>query len=174
MTRRRPASACVAFLALAVLSPLAACDRGGDAPAAAGAVRVPVAIEAATGRHVFRAELARTTDEQARGLMYRTGLAPDFGMLFAPYPPEGGPPREAGFWMRNTPSPLDIVFIRADGTIARIAENTIPFSEVPVASGEPVAAVLEVPGGRTAELGIAEGDRVSWPKGAVAGAPPTR
>lgn len=64
--------------------------------------------------------------------------------------------------MKDTPSPLDIIFIRADGTIARIAENTTPFSEVPVTSGEPVAAVLELRGGRTAELGIAEGDRVSW------------
>ena len=95
--------------------------------------------------------------------MFRTDLRPNGGMLFAPYPPDGGPPREASFWMRNTPSPLDIVFIRADGTIARIAENTVPFSEAPVPSGEPVAAVLEIPGGRTAELGIAEGDRVNWP-----------
>jgi hypothetical protein len=95
--------------------------------------------------------------------MYRTDLKPDGGMLFAPYPPEGGPPREASFWMRNTPSSLDIVFIRADRTIARIAENTVPLSEAPVASGEPVAAVLEVPSGRMAELGVAEGDRVDWP-----------
>jgi uncharacterized membrane protein (UPF0127 family) len=70
--------------------------------------------------------------------------------------------------MKDTPSPLDIIFVRADGTIARIAENAIPFSEAPLSSMEPVAAVLEVPGGRAAELGIGEGDRVSWPKGAVA------
>jgi hypothetical protein len=84
-------------------------------------------------------------------------------MLFWPYPPGGGAPRAASFWMKNTPTPLDIVFIRADGTIARIAENTIPFSETQVPSGEPVAAVLELVGGRAAELGIAEGDRVTWP-----------
>ena len=52
--------------------------------------------------------------------------------------------------MKNTPSPLDIIFIRADGTIARIAENTVPFSEAQVPSGEPVAAVLEINGGRAA------------------------
>lgn len=95
--------------------------------------------------------------------MYRTDLTPESAMLFFPYPAEGGPPREASFWMKNTPTPLDIIFIRADGTIATIAENTVPFSEAPVTSGEPVAAVLEILGGRASELGIAEGDRVSWP-----------
>ena len=125
---------------------------------------VPVTITSAQGQHRFEVEAARTTAEQAQGLMYRTDLKPDGGMLFAPYPPEGGGPREASFWMKNTPTPLDILFIRADGTIARIAENTVPFSEAPVPSGEPVAAVLELVGGRSAELGISEGDSVSWPK----------
>jgi uncharacterized membrane protein (UPF0127 family) len=83
-------------------------------------------------------------------------------MLFYPYPAEGGPPREASFWMKNTPTPLDILFIRTDGTIATIAENTVPFSEAQVRSREPVGAVLELVGGRTAELGIAEGDKVTW------------
>ncbi|MDP1025614.1 DUF192 domain-containing protein [Sphingomonas sp. KR1UV-12] len=148
---------------------LPGCGRGDDAQQAAAVRVVPVTVEGPGGRHVFRAEVARTAAEQERGLMYRTGLAPDFGMLFAPYPPDGGAPKLASFWMRNTPSPLDILFIRADGTIARIAENAIPFSDAPILSGEPVAAVLEVPGGRTAELGIGEGDRVRWAKGAVAG-----
>ncbi len=125
---------------------------------------VPVTITSAQGKHRFEVEAARTTAEQAQGLMYRTDLKPDGGMLFAPYPPEGGGPREASFWMKNTPTPLDILFIRADGTIARIAENTVPFSEAAVPSGEPVAAVLELVGGRSAELGISEGDSVSWPK----------
>ena len=64
--------------------------------------------------------------------------------------------------MKNTPTPLDIIFIRSDGTIARVAENTIPFSEEMVSSGEPVSAVLELVGGRAAETGVSEGDRVSW------------
>ena len=125
---------------------------------------VPVTITTAQGQHVFQVERARTAAEQEQGLMYRTDLKPDGGMLFAPYPPEGGGPRAASFWMKNTPTPLDILFIRAEGTIARIAENSVPFSEAQIPSGEPIAAVLELVGGRSAELGIAEGDSVFWPK----------
>ncbi|MEO6216280.1 MAG: DUF192 domain-containing protein [Sphingomonas sp.] len=124
---------------------------------------VPLTITSTNGAHAFVVEVARTSAEQERGLMYRTNIPKDAGMIFAPYPPEGGGPREATFWMKNTPSPLDIIFIRADGTIARIAENTVPFSEDRIPSGEPIAAVLELNGGRAAELGIAEGDKVTWP-----------
>jgi len=67
-----------------------------------------------------------------------------------------------GFWMKNTLVPLDMIFIRADGTIVRIAAQTVPLSLESVGSGEPVAAVLEIAGGRAAELGIRAGDRVSW------------
>jgi uncharacterized membrane protein (UPF0127 family) len=66
------------------------------------------------------------------------------------------------FWMKNTLIPLDMIFIRPDGTIARIEANTVPLSLDPVASLEPVNAVLELAGGRAAELGIAAGDKVSW------------
>ena len=97
--------------------------------------------------------------DQARGLMFRTSMGADEGMIFPM-----SPPRVASFWMKNTPTPLDILFIRADGSIATIAENTVPFSQAPVSSREPIAAVLELVGGRTAELGIAEGDRVTWAK----------
>jgi uncharacterized protein len=146
---------------------------GCKAPGAAGseaagntatpAALLTVTIETAGGRQLFRVERAVTKEEQAQGLMYRTDLRPDGGMLFWPYPADGGGPREASFWMKNTPSSLDILFIRPDGTIARIADSTTPMSEVPITSGEPVNAVLELRGGRAAELGIAEGDRVSWP-----------
>ncbi|MEG3083450.1 DUF192 domain-containing protein [Sphingomonas sp. PB2P12] len=129
-------------------------------------VTLPLTIKSTNGAHVFVVESAKTADEQQRGLMYRTDLKPDGGMLFWPYPVGGGAPRDANFWMKNTPSPLDILYIRADGTIARIAENTVPFSEAPIPSGEPVGAVLELMGGRSAELGIAEGDRVTWDKNA--------
>jgi uncharacterized membrane protein (UPF0127 family) len=89
--------------------------------------------------------------------MNRNELAPDAGMLF-PF----DPPRPASFWMRNTLIPLDMIFIRPDGTIARVAANTVPMSETPVAVTEPVTAVLEIGGGRAAQLGLSEGDRVSW------------
>jgi uncharacterized membrane protein (UPF0127 family) len=125
---------------------------------------LPLTIKSANGTHAFQVESAKTEAEQARGLMFRTDLKPDGGMLFWPYPAKGGEPVAANFWMKNTPSPLDILYIRADGTIARIAENTVPFSEAPIPSGEPVGAVLELMGGRAAELGIAEGDLVTWDK----------
>jgi len=145
---------------------LAGC-QGHERSAAAATEQAPaktvtVTIASANGPHVFTVEVARTAAEQERGLMYRTDIPQNGGMLFAPYPPEGGPPREASFWMKNTPSPLDIIFIRADHTIARIAENAVPFDETPIPSGEPVAAVLELKGGRTAALGVSEGDTVKW------------
>lgn len=153
-----------AALALAVLT-LGGCGgaTGGDNAAVQTPARLTVTIHAAGGAHAFSVEVASTTEEQKRGLMFRTDIGPDQGMLFYPYPGDGGPPREANFWMKDTPTPLDILFIRPDGTIARIAENTPPFSEKPIPSGEPVGAVLELLGGRTAELGIAAGDRVDWP-----------
>ncbi|MEG3165006.1 DUF192 domain-containing protein [Sphingomonas sp. PB2P19] len=141
--------------------------RGGDTEQPA-VKTMPLTIASVSGAHRFTVEIAKTAVEQERGLMYRTDLTPNGGMIFWPYPADGGPPRAASFWMKNTPSPLDIIYIRPDGTIARIAENAVPFSETPIPSGEPVGAVLEIMGGRAATLGIAEGDRVTWaggPKG---------
>lgn len=154
---------------LALLVTAAGCDRSvqQDAAASPAPGMVAVTITSANGAHHFQVEPARTEEEQRRGLMFRTDIPRDGGMLFAPYPPNG-PPREASFWMKDTPTPLDIIFIRPDRTIARIAENTAPQSEVPVASGEPVGAVLELRGGRSLELGVKEGDTVSWT------APPAR
>ncbi|WP_431470069.1 DUF192 domain-containing protein [Sphingosinithalassobacter sp. LHW66-3] len=163
MTRMRAFGTALAagFLVLA-----AGCRGDAGANQSAGTVaaaKIPVTIETGEGSHTFNAEVAATRQEQDRGLMYRTDLGPDDAMIFTPYPAEGGPPREASFWMQNTPTPLDIIFIRADGTIARIVENTIPYSQDRIRSGEPVSAVLEVVGGRTADLGISEGDTVRWP-----------
>jgi len=153
-----------AALALATLSLSACTGSDGATSAAKDAVRtVPLTIASSNGAHDFVVEVAKTSAEQERGLMYRTNIPKDGGMIFAPYPPEGGGPREATFWMKNTPSALDIIFIRTDGTIAHIADNAVPFSEDKIPSGEPVAAVLELNGGRAAELGIAEGDKVTWP-----------
>jgi uncharacterized membrane protein (UPF0127 family) len=92
-----------------------------------------------------------------QGLMFRTELADNRGMLF-PFDDV----RPASFWMKNTVIPLDIIFVREDGTIANIAVNTVPYSMDPVTSDGPVAAVLELRGGLTRELGINAGDRVRW------------
>ena len=154
-------------VAVALALGVAGCSAGSGGSSATVAdqatTSLPVTIAGAGGRHLFTAEMAKTAAQQEKGLMYRTGIKPDQGMLFWPYPPSGGAPQSANFWMKNTPTPLDIVFIRADGTVAHIAENTTPFSEAPIPSGEPIAAVLEVVGGRSADLGIAVGDKVSWP-----------
>jgi hypothetical protein len=117
---------------------------------------VPLTIRSKNGVHHFTVEVAATAEQQERGLMYRNALADDRGMLF-PY----DPPQEVGFWMKNTLIALDIVFIRSDGTIARIT-NAEPMDITPLPSGEPIAAVLEIRGGRAQELAIKEGDVVSW------------
>jgi uncharacterized membrane protein (UPF0127 family) len=123
----------------------------------AGLEQVPLTIESSGKTHRFIVEVAGTGEQQAQGLMFRKSLAPDRGMVFP-----RDPPGDASFWMKNTLIPLDIIFIRPDGTIARIAENTVPMSLDPVPSLEPVGAVLEIAGGRSAELGIKAGDRVRW------------
>jgi uncharacterized protein len=117
---------------------------------------VPLTIRSANGTHEFTVEVAATPQQQERGLMFRKSLAGDRGMIF-PY----SPAQEVAFWMKNTLIPLDIIFIRTDGTIARITKAK-PMDETPLPSGEPVATVLEIRGGRAAELGIKVGDVASW------------
>ena len=123
----------------------------------AGLAQVPLTIESSGKKHRFTVEVAETGEQQAQGLMFRQSLAPDHGMVFP-----RDPPGDASFWMKNTLIPLDMIFIRPDGTIARIAENAVPLSLDPVPSLEPVGAVLEIAGGRSAELGIKVGDKVRW------------
>lgn len=118
---------------------------------------LPLEIRTAKGRHRFAVETAVTPQQQEKGLMFRKSLDADGGMLFPMTPP-----RTASFWMKDTLIPLDMLFIRTDGTIAFIAANAAPYSRVPVSAGVPVAAVLELRGGRAAELGITQGDSVSW------------
>ena len=107
--------------------------------------------------HRFRVEVARTGPEQEKGLMFRTALGADEGMIF---PMEA--PRLASFWMKNTVIPLDILFIGFDRRVINIAVNAIPYDETPLSSARPAIAVLELRGGRAAELGIAAGDKVDW------------
>lgn len=142
-------------LALSLALPIAACSR--DGAEAADAKEIPLSIAMAAKTHSFTVEVARTEAEQEQGLMYRTSLPEGTGMLF-PFPK----PKIASFWMKNTVIPLDMIFVRTDGSIDRIAENTIPESLEPVVSGGEVAAVLELAGGTAAKLGIDETAKVTW------------
>ena len=109
----------------------------------------------ASGDVAISVEIAQTSEQKAKGLMFRKSLDDRAGMLF-PY----GQPQEITMWMKNTYIPLDMVFIRGDGTIHRIEAMTEPFSEATVASQGPVAAVLELNGGAAARLGLKAGDKV--------------
>lgn len=107
------------------------------------------------GSHVIEIEVAETAEQKALGLMFRRSLAPNAGMLF-PY----GEPQELTMWMKNTYISLDMVFIRADGTVHHIAEGTEPFSETVISSRGDVTAVLELIAGSAARLGLKSGDKV--------------
>lgn len=122
----------------------------------AGLREVPLTVRSASGTHRFTVQVAATPEQQERGLMFVHSLAGDRGMIF-PY----DPPQDVAFWMKNTLIPLDMIFIRSDGTIIRIA-TAKPLDLTPVPAGEPIVAVLEIAGGRAAELGIREGDLVDW------------
>lgn len=114
-----------------------------------------LAILSGDKRHAFQVEVMRTGEQRARGLMHRRYLPADRGMLF-----DFARVEPVAMWMENTYIPLDMLFIRADGTIARIAENTEPLSQRTIPSGEPVLSVLEINGGVSRTLGIKPGDRV--------------
>jgi uncharacterized protein len=101
--------------------------------------------------------VARTPAEQARGLMFRTAMGPDEGMLF-PY----SQPQILSFWMRNTVISLDLIFIGPDRRVINVAANAVPYSEASIVSDAPAIAVLELNGGRARELGIVAGSRVDW------------
>ena len=120
--------------------------------------RNTVEIASKSGVHVFTVEIADTEPLREKGLMYRKSLPPSHGMLF-----DFHSDQPVGFWMKNTYIPLDMIFIRGDGRILSIAENTEPFSERVIQSGGAVQAVLEVSGGTARKLGIAPGDRVANP-----------
>lgn len=112
----------------------------------------------ASGVHALDVEIAATPEKQALGLMFRTHLPDAKGMLF-PHTEA----RELSMWMRNTYIPLDMVFIRADGTVHRIEAKTEPFSERIISSEGPVSAVLEIAGGAAERMGLKAGDKVRHP-----------
>jgi uncharacterized membrane protein (UPF0127 family) len=130
---------------------------GAERPARA-AGESTLEIVSKTGVHAFTVELATNDDERSRGLMFRKELPEGRGMLF-----DFEHEAPVAFWMHNTYIPLDMIFIRGDGSILRIAESTEPLSDRLIPSGGPVRAVLEVIGGTVRKLGIAPGDKVSSP-----------
>ena len=160
------------LIGLAVV--LAACSSRPDAgaraapsPAAAaelalhpqsGLSVIPLTVHHGSRVLRFRVEAARTAAQQDRGLMFRTKMGANEGMIFPSDPPRAG----VAFWMKNTVIPLDIIFIGPDKRILNIAANATPYSLAPIPSAGETAGVLEINGGRAAELGIVPGDKVEW------------
>ena len=130
----------------------------GGSPASSAAKLQPLEIATKSGVHVFMVELAENDEQRAKGLMFRKDLPEGQGMLF-----DFKRDQEVSMWMENTYVSLDMIFVLADGRIARVAENTTPLSRNTVSSGGPVRAVLEVPAGTTRKLGIAPGDTIAHP-----------
>lgn len=161
----------VAFVPCAVLacSPASVAETRSAAADRSGAVAQPsrhpvsglevieLAVLSGTTRHSFRVELAETAEAQRQGLMFRTELSENEGMLFPSDVPE-----VRSFWMKNTPLSLDIIFIGTDGRILNIAADTVPYSLESVRSDGIASAVLELRGGRAAELGLKPGDAVEY------------
>ncbi len=122
-----------------------------------GLTVVPLTVTTASGPHAFKVEVASTPAEQERGLMFRTTMGADEGMIFPM-----NPPRPAAFWMKNTVIPLDIIFIGADHKVLNVAANAVPYDLSPLPSDGDAAGVLELNGGRAAQIGMKAGDTVSW------------
>ena len=119
----------------------------------------PLTVQTAKGEHRFLVEVADTDRERELGLMCRRSLAADRGMLF-----DFGHERpDAAFWMRNTLIPLDIIYIRRDGVVRSIVRNARPLDETPRPAGGPILGVLELAGGRAAQIGLQPGDRIVFP-----------
>ena len=118
----------------------------------------PLEIATKSGVRVFSVEMATTEEEKQTGLMYRKELPDGKGMLF-----DFSPEQQISMWMKNTYISLDMIFIRADGRILRIAENTEPLSTKIISSGGLAKGVLEVIAGTAQKYGIQPGDRVAHP-----------
>lgn len=153
------------LLACAVL---AACSPAGEkssAPMSHAAdtgqhlPEVPLVIHHRDGRPATRLsiEIALGQEEQELGLMHRTDLKPGDGMVFPMIPA-----RMPNFWMKDTPTPLDVLFIALDGRVVRVIANAKPNDKTPLFAEQPVAGVLELRGGDAQRLGIREGDAIAW------------
>ncbi len=141
------------LLALLLAMPLAAQAQTAAQPELP---KEPLSITTRDGkRHDFQVEMALAPAQQTTGLMFRPSVPADGGMLF-----DWGAPRDSNMWMRNTISPLDMLFINADGTVRRVAEDTVPGSLAIIESRGPVRATLELAAGTAKRLDIHVGDKV--------------
>ena len=118
----------------------------------------PLTLVTSKGEHQITVEVADSSDEQRTGLMFRRSLGEDEGMIFL-YERE----EDVSMWMKNTYIPLDMIFVRSNGTVLRIETDTEPFSERIISSGGKVLAVIEMKAGSAARLGLKPGDKVSYP-----------
>jgi hypothetical protein len=157
MTLHLARTALLAPLAAALLAACAAGPAAAQTPSAQNpaSVREPLTVRSGDVAHVFQVEVADTPEETQLGLMHRTELARDHGMIF-----DFGEPRESSMYMKNTLIPLDMLFIDETGEIVAIAANAKPKSLRIINPGFVVKGVLEINGGLAAELGIEPGDRV--------------
>jgi uncharacterized membrane protein (UPF0127 family) len=114
-----------------------------------------IAVVTSQGRASFEAEIADTPETRARGLMYRTEMADDHGMLF-----DFGLTRPVSMWMKNTPLSLDMIFADETGMVLYVATGTVPFSEETISAPVPVRSVFEVKAGIASRIGIKPGDRI--------------
>lgn len=140
---------------LLLVAPPAVAPLWAEEPGDVSFERSELVIETSTVARRFTVELALTPRQTSRGLMYRREMPLDRGMLLV-----FEPPREVAIWMRNTYIPLDLIYIRADGTVHRIHYGAVPHDETPIPSEGPVAAVLEVNAGVVRMLGVRPGDVV--------------
>lgn len=120
----------------------------------------PVPLVAVTdeGEKSFKVEIADDQAERSAGLMYRNFLPDDQGMLFI-----FDQTQQVGFWMKDTPLPLDLIFIDEGGRVAGIGEGK-PLSEETISPGVPVRFVLELKKGTAARTGIEDGDVIRHPR----------
>lgn len=141
---------------LSALPPLVVGCFLSGAAVAQEVARERLIANTSTGDRVLYVEIVDNPGERRQGLMWRRTLAPHHGMLFL-YPQ----PTEADFWMRNTYIPLDIIFIRADGRVHRVAAHTLPETDTTIPSQGPILAVLEIGAGLAEQYGIGPGTRIS-------------
>ncbi|UXN69723.1 DUF192 domain-containing protein [Devosia neptuniae] len=138
----------IAMAVILAASPLAACSDEGK-----------LVLHSSTGDYKFNVEVVDTAESRAQGLMYRQELADDAGMLF-----DFKGEQPVSFWMRNTFIPLDMIFVDAKGVVKNIHVNARPHDPTGIPSDGPVQFVLEIPGGRSVEIGLKPGDTMDHPR----------